>query len=114
MMRRSRKAAERTSVAHRVTFIPGDGTGPEISEATQRGLEATGVDFEWDFQNAGADVYEEGGTPPPDRRPRAAAGRGHPAPRPRARVDQGARTRDKGPADHARRLRLPLDQRGAA
>src|SRR3954463_950540 len=54
-------------MAHRVTFIPGDGTGPEISEATQRVLEATGVDFEWDFQNAGADVYEEEGTPLPDR-----------------------------------------------
>src|SRR6476660_9837371 len=54
-------------MAHRVTFIPGDGTGPEISEATQRVLEATGVGFEWDFQNAGADVYEEEGTPLPDR-----------------------------------------------
>ena len=54
-------------MAHRVTFIPGDGTGPEIAEATQRVLEATGVDFEWDFQDAGADVYEEEGTPLPDR-----------------------------------------------
>src|SRR2546423_14508824 len=54
-------------MAHRVTFIPGDGTGPEISEATQRVLEATGVGFEWDFQNAGADVYEEEGSPLPDR-----------------------------------------------
>src|SRR3954453_12987512 len=67
MMRRSRKAAERTSVAHRVTFIPGDGTGPEISEATQRVLEATGVEFDWDFQSAGAGVYEKEGTPLPDR-----------------------------------------------
>src|SRR4051812_7579965 len=54
-------------MAHRVTFIPGDGTGPEISEATQRVLEATGVEFEWDFQDAGADVYEAEGTPLPDR-----------------------------------------------
>src|SRR5947209_4440484 len=54
-------------MAHRVTFIPGDGTGPEISEAVQRVLEATGVDFEWDFQDAGADVYEREGTPLPDR-----------------------------------------------
>jgi isocitrate dehydrogenase (NAD+) len=54
-------------VAHRVTFIPGDGTGPEISEAVQRVLEATGVAFDWDFQDAGADVYEEEGTPLPDR-----------------------------------------------
>ncbi|HEX8855444.1 MAG TPA: isocitrate/isopropylmalate dehydrogenase family protein [Thermoleophilaceae bacterium] len=54
-------------MAYRVTFIPGDGTGPEISEAVQRVLEATGVDFEWDFQDAGVDVYEAEGTPLPDR-----------------------------------------------
>ena len=54
-------------MAHRVTFIPGDGTGPEISEATQRVLEATGVEFEWDFQDAGVDVFEEEGNPLPDR-----------------------------------------------
>jgi isocitrate dehydrogenase (NAD+) len=50
-----------------VTFIPGDGTGPEISEAVRRVLEATGVEFEWDIQDAGADVYEEEGNPLPDR-----------------------------------------------
>jgi isocitrate dehydrogenase (NAD+) len=54
-------------LAYRVTFIPGDGTGPEISEAVRRVLEATGVEFEWDWQDAGADVYEEEGTPLPDR-----------------------------------------------
>jgi isocitrate dehydrogenase (NAD+) len=54
-------------VAYPVTFIPGDGTGPEISEAVQRVLEGTGVEFDWDFQSAGADVYEEEGTPLPDR-----------------------------------------------
>jgi isocitrate dehydrogenase (NAD+) len=54
-------------VAHRVTFIPGDGTGPEISEAVRRVLEATGVELEWDWQEAGADVYESEGTPLPDR-----------------------------------------------
>ncbi|HXV34042.1 MAG TPA: isocitrate/isopropylmalate dehydrogenase family protein [Gaiellaceae bacterium] len=52
---------------HRVTFIPGDGTGPEIAEATRRVLEATGVDFDWDLQEAGADVMERhGGDPLPD------------------------------------------------
>jgi len=54
-------------LAHRVTFIPGDGTGPEIAEATQRVLEATGVEFEWDFQDAGEDVFEEEGNPLPER-----------------------------------------------
>jgi isocitrate dehydrogenase (NAD+) len=52
--------------SHRVTFIPGDGTGPEIAEATRRVLEATGVNFEWDVQHAGTDVMEEYGTPLPD------------------------------------------------
>ena len=52
-------------MAHSVTFIPGDGTGPEIAEATQRVLEATGVEFDWDFQDAGEDVYEEEGSPLP-------------------------------------------------
>jgi isocitrate dehydrogenase (NAD+) len=52
---------------HRVTFIPGDGTGPEIAEATRRVLEATGVEFDWDVQQAGADVMaEHGGNPLPD------------------------------------------------
>jgi isocitrate dehydrogenase (NAD+) len=54
-------------VAHKVTFIRGDGTGPELAEATRRVLEATGVEFEWDWQDAGTDVYEKEGTPLPDR-----------------------------------------------
>jgi isocitrate dehydrogenase (NAD+) len=52
---------------HRVTFIPGDGTGPEIAEATRRVLEATGVKFDWDVQHAGTDVMEEYGTPLPEK-----------------------------------------------
>ena len=54
-------------MAYTVTFIRGDGTGPELAEATARVLEATGVEFEWDWQDAGADVYEAEGTPMPDR-----------------------------------------------
>jgi isocitrate dehydrogenase (NAD+) len=54
-------------VAYQVTFIRGDGTGAEISEAVRRVLEATGVEFEWDWQDAGTDVYEEEGNPLPDR-----------------------------------------------
>jgi isocitrate dehydrogenase (NAD+) len=53
-------------MAHRVTFIPGDGVGPELSEATRRVLEATGVQFDWDFQEAGADVIDKHGTPLPE------------------------------------------------
>ncbi len=51
---------------HRVTFIPGDGTGPEIADATRRVLEATGVKFDWDVRHAGTDVMEQYGTPLPD------------------------------------------------
>jgi isocitrate dehydrogenase (NAD+) len=55
------------AVAHRVTLIPGDGTGPELTEATRRVLEATGVEFDWDVREAGADVMDKyGGNPLPD------------------------------------------------
>ena len=55
-------------MTHRVTLIPGDGTGPEITEATRRALEATGVDFDWDVREAGADVMDRfGGNPLPDQ-----------------------------------------------
>jgi isocitrate dehydrogenase (NAD+) len=56
------------AVAHRVVLIPGDGTGPELTEATRRVLEATGAELEWDLREAGADVMDRhGGNPlPPD------------------------------------------------
>src|ERR671916_1827161 len=54
-------------MAHRVTLIPGDGTGPELAEATRRVLEATGVEFDWDVQQAGTDVMAENdGNPLPE------------------------------------------------
>jgi isocitrate dehydrogenase (NAD+) len=54
-------------MGHRVTLIPGDGTGPELTEATRRVLEATGVALDWDVRHAGLEVMEEAGTPlPPD------------------------------------------------
>ncbi|MDA8168261.1 MAG: isocitrate/isopropylmalate dehydrogenase family protein [Nitrospiraceae bacterium] len=52
---------------YRITFIPGDGVGPEISKATQMVLEATGLPFEWEWEDAGEDVYAAEGTPLPDR-----------------------------------------------
>ncbi|MDQ4030596.1 MAG: isocitrate/isopropylmalate family dehydrogenase, partial [Actinomycetota bacterium] len=52
---------------HRVVLIPGDGTGPELTEATRRVLEATGVEFDWRVEQAGTDVMDEhGGNPLPD------------------------------------------------
>lgn len=53
-------------MAHSVTLIPGDGTGPELVAATRRVLEATGVAFDWDIREAGADVMDRYGTPLPD------------------------------------------------
>ena len=50
-----------------ITLIPGDGTGPEISEAAKRVIEATGVPIEWDVQEAGLDVFEKEGNPLPQR-----------------------------------------------
>ncbi|MDQ3122908.1 MAG: isocitrate/isopropylmalate dehydrogenase family protein [Actinomycetota bacterium] len=54
-------------MGHRVTLIPGDGTGPELTEATRRVLEATGVELDWDVQQAGVDVMDEAGTPLPQQ-----------------------------------------------
>jgi len=54
-------------VAHQVTFIDGDGIGPEIAAITRKCVDATGVDIEWEIQQAGSDVYEREGTPLPDR-----------------------------------------------
>jgi isocitrate dehydrogenase (NAD+) len=49
-----------------ITLIPGDGIGPEVTAATRRVLEATGLAFTWDIQHAGAKVLEETGTPLPE------------------------------------------------
>ena len=51
---------------HRVTLIPGDGIGPEITKATVKLLAATGVAFEWDRQPAGVAALDAVGTPLPD------------------------------------------------
>jgi isocitrate dehydrogenase (NAD+) len=52
---------------YNITLIPGDGTGPEISEATKRVIEATGIPIKWDIQEAGLDVFEKEGNPLPQR-----------------------------------------------
>jgi isocitrate dehydrogenase (NAD+) len=53
-------------LAYNITLIPGDGVGPEITEATRRVLEATGVKFNWELAYAGAEVMAKYGTPLPD------------------------------------------------
>ena len=52
-------------LAHNVTLIRGDGTGPELVEAARRVLDATGVGFNWDVVEAGVDIMETAGTPLP-------------------------------------------------
>ena len=52
-------------MAYRVTLLPGDGVGPEVTEATRRVLEATGAGFEWDVRVVGAAAMPEHGTPLP-------------------------------------------------
>jgi len=53
-------------VSHTVTLIPGDGTGPELTEALETVIAATGVPIEWERHDAGVDVMERYGTPLPD------------------------------------------------
>src|ERR1039457_2467451 len=48
-------------MSHRVTLIPGDGIGPEVTKATVRILEATGLKFEWETFAVGAEAYEKSG-----------------------------------------------------
>jgi isocitrate dehydrogenase (NAD+) len=51
---------------HRITFIPGDGIGPEIMEVMRKIVDATGVDIEWDVQICGEEAIEKYGTPLPN------------------------------------------------
>ncbi|OGN98159.1 MAG: isocitrate dehydrogenase [Chloroflexi bacterium RBG_13_51_36] len=52
---------------HKVTFIPGDGIGPEVANAARRVVEATGVKFQWDTFIIGSQAQEKFGTPLPDQ-----------------------------------------------
>lgn len=53
-------------MAHQVTLIPGDGTGPELCDVVKKVVEATGVLIEWDQVEAGVDIMKKTGTPLPD------------------------------------------------
>ena len=46
-------------MAYKITLIPGDGIGPEVTLASVRILEATGLKFEWESFQAGAEAYEK-------------------------------------------------------
>ena len=53
-------------MSYAVTLIPGDGIGPEITDATVRALEATGLSFAWDRQLGGMAAVESAGDPLPE------------------------------------------------
>jgi len=52
-------------MSYRVTFIPGDGIGPEVAWAARRCLEATGIAFQWDERLAGESALKQFQTPLP-------------------------------------------------
>lgn len=53
-------------MAHKVTLIPGDGIGPEVAEAAQRAVEATGVKIDWQVVELSAEIMEKTGTELPE------------------------------------------------
>src|SRR2546429_345585 len=55
----------RSRVTHRITLIPGDGTGPEIVDAARRAIEATGVQIQWDVHDIGLPALQKLGDPFP-------------------------------------------------
>ncbi|HEV7552086.1 MAG TPA: isocitrate/isopropylmalate family dehydrogenase [Candidatus Angelobacter sp.] len=48
-------------MAHRVTLIPGDGIGPEVTNAAVRIVDASGVKIEWERFSAGAEAFAKYG-----------------------------------------------------
>ena len=85
---------------HRVTLIPGDGVGPEITGPRPAIIEAAGVAIDWEVAEAGAEVFKRGDT----------SG----VPRETARLDRADAGRAQGPARDAGRLRREERQRHAA
>jgi isocitrate dehydrogenase (NAD+) len=54
-------------MTYTVTLIPGDGTGPELAQALETVIAATGVPIAWERHDAGVDVMEKYGTPLPEQ-----------------------------------------------
>src|SRR5262245_1991489 len=61
-VRSSRLPAGEKAVKHRITLIPGDGIGPEVTRPTLRIIKAAGVDVEWETYLAGAEALKKHGT----------------------------------------------------
>ncbi len=52
---------------HKITLIPGDGIGPEVSNAVVQIMDHAHVDIDWERMEAGAEVMQKHGTPVPDQ-----------------------------------------------
>lgn len=52
---------------HKITLIPGDGTGPEIVYAVKKCIDSTGANIEWEEMEAGLSAIEKYGTPLPSK-----------------------------------------------
>jgi len=55
-----------SNTTHNVTLIPGDGIGPEVTDAAVKVIEASGVSINWDRVEAGGAVAVKHGTPLPE------------------------------------------------
>ena len=53
-------------MTYNITLIPGDGIGPQVTEAAKMVLDASGVEINWEIVEAGEKVIEKYGTPLPD------------------------------------------------
>jgi isocitrate dehydrogenase (NAD+) len=53
-------------MAHKITLVRGDGTGPELVEAARRCIDAAGAEIDWETVDAGIDVMEKEGSPLPE------------------------------------------------
>src|SRR3954464_12588555 len=59
------RSAERSSMSYRITLVPGDGIGPEVTSAAQKVLAASGVAIEWHTVLAGQTALDKLGSPLP-------------------------------------------------
>lgn len=53
-------------MAYNITLIPGEGIGPQVTEAAKMVLEASGVNINWEVVEAGQKAIQKYGTPLPD------------------------------------------------
>ena len=51
---------------HKITLIPGDGIGPEVTKAALKVIEAAGIEVEWEVLNAGVEAFQKSGRYLPD------------------------------------------------